>query len=133
VVAPEALGYFSYVNPKVYSFDLWGLTNRYVALHGTYYQPQFGKGDGAYTYHEIRPSLIVVQTGTTGFLGLIADAAGPAYDEHYRTYLLSKGLNEAASCQHRQFAISVRKEHVPRVLPAFRRFEPQPVEVAKKG
>ena len=49
VVAPEVLGVLSYENPDVYSHDIWGLTDRNIALYGDYYLPQFGKGDAMYT------------------------------------------------------------------------------------
>ena len=131
VVAPEALGYFSYANPDVYSHDIWGLTDRHVALHGDYYLAQFGKGDAAYTYREIRPDLMVSQTGVTGYLHGMAHVAGPAYDEDYRTFLLSEELNEASSCQRWPFAVAVRQEDVSRILPAFSAFDPKPVEVPR--
>ena len=127
VVAPEALGYFSYANPEAYSHDIFGLTDRHVALYGDYYLPQFGKIDASYTYNEIRPDLMVSLTGTWGFLGMIANTGGAAYAEDYRTYQLSEGLNEAPSCQHWLFVVAIREEHVSRILPTFAEFNPQPV------
>jgi arabinofuranosyltransferase len=124
VVVPEVLGVLSYENPDVYSHDIWGLTDRHIALYGDYYLPRFGKGDAAYTYYEIQPDLIVSQTGVTGLLKGIANTA-PNYAEQYRTYELT-GLS---GCQDKTFVVAISEEQISRIIPALAELSPQPVQV----
>jgi hypothetical protein len=130
VVALEVLGIFSYQNTEIYSHDLFGLTDRYVAQHGVYYFPQFGKAAPDYTYHDVQPNLILTQSVPTQsgptFLELMAAASGGKYNEDYRTYELT-GLS---GCQPpKNFTVAISKEHVSRILPALAELNPQPVQV----
>lgn len=125
-MAPDVLGLISYENPEVYSHDLLGLTDRHIALRGDYYVPQFGKTDVAYTYHEVRPDVVLTQTGPA-FFGAMARVSGGTYDETYRTYEFT-GLT---ACRPKVFVVAIREEHVPRILPAFSAFDPKPVEVPR--
>jgi arabinofuranosyltransferase len=124
VMAPDVLGLISYENPDVYSHDPLGLTDRHVALHGDYYVPQFGKTDPVYTYHEVRPDLILYQIGLDPFRDLAAISGG-TYDKRYVTYELT-GLT---TCQPKVFVVAISEEHVSRILPAMAELNPQPVRV----
>jgi hypothetical protein len=128
-VSPEALGVFSYMNPNVYSDDLTGLTNRYVARHGTIYIPRFGKAAPGYTYHTIRPNLIVVQSGF-GWLSLLARASDETYNDRYSTYLLASS-RMPAPCSSETYIVSIRKGSVARMLPAFKALGVRAVTVPK--
>lgn len=125
-VSPEALGTFSYMNPNVYSHDLLGLTDRYVARYGKGYIRQYGKVAPAYTYHRIQPNLIVVHSGFAR-LSPMARASKGTYNNDYSTYLLSK-LN-SSDCPGQIFIVSIRKDSVARILPAFAELAPRPVTV----
>ena len=125
VVSPDVLGLISYENPNVYFHDPLGLTDRRVALDGDSYYPTLGKAHFRYTYHGVRPDLIVSQFGRTPFRGEIVAVSGGTYDERYATYELA-GLT---ACHPKRYVVAIRREDVPRILPALAPFEPRPVEV----
>ena len=124
VVAPWVLGLISYENPNVYFHDPLGLTNRRVALEGDSYSPGFGKKHYRYTYHRARPDLLLNQSGRDAFREMAA-VSGGTYDERYATYELA-GLT---ACHPKRYVVAIRREDVPRILPALAPFEPRPVEV----
>ncbi len=126
-VSPEALGIFSYANPNVYSHDLLGLTDRYVAARGETYVGTFGKAAPAYTYYGVRPDFIVVHSGFT-YLSPMARVSNGAYNNDYSTYLLPE-LSRSPDCPGRTFVVSIRKDSVARILPAFAELKPRPVTV----
>ena len=126
-VSPEALGIFSYMNPNVYSHDLLGLTDRYVAAHGEIYVGTFGKAAPAYSYYGVRPDLIVVHSGFA-YLSPMARVSNGTYDNDYSTYV-SPELGRSQDCPGRTFVVSIRKDSVARILPAFAELKPQPVTV----
>jgi hypothetical protein len=133
VVSTHVLGLISYENPNVYFHDPLGLTDRRVALEGDSYSPTFGKKHYRYTYHGVRPDLLLNQFGRAPFFREMAAVSGGTYDERYATYKLV-GLT---ACPPKTFVVAIRREDVPRVLPALAPFEPRPVGVtptkAKKG
>lgn len=124
VVSPFVLGLISYENPNVYFHDPLGLTDRRVALDGDSYSPTFGKKHFRYTYHGVRPDLVLNQFGRASFREMAA-VSGGTYDERYATYKLA-GLT---ACPPKTFVVAIRREDVPRILPALAPFEPRPVEV----
>jgi arabinofuranosyltransferase len=124
-VSPSAMGIFSYMFPSIYSHDRLGLTDKHVARYGTLYVPRLGKRDPAYTYYNIRPDLIVVDSGFGG-LSPMARVSDGAYNEIYSTYQLTE-LPE--SCRGSEVMVSIQKDSVARILPGFAYLVPQPVTV----
>jgi hypothetical protein len=124
--ALRAGGTFGYANPNVYVHDMMGLTDRHVTLHGTVYYRSIGKTDLAYTYDAVRPNLILVHSGYN-LLSRMVRASDGEYNDTYSTYSLSSpGMQ---SCSERPFVVSIRRDSVARILPAFAGFEPRPVTV----
>jgi arabinofuranosyltransferase len=134
VVAPEVLGLFAYEHPDVYVHDLMGLTDREVVERSTIYVRLYGQSAPAYTYHKVRPDLVLVHSGF-GFLTPMARVSKGTYKDHYSTYSLQDSLrdvrDEQSSCARRPFLASIRKQDVPRFLPAIAEFKPQRVTVPK--
>ena len=124
VVAAEAIGILSYENPRVYVHDIFGLTDRHIALNGDFAVRQYGTLAPEYTYHEIQPDLILLHSGLHWATRLVHASAG-TYEEEYRTYELA-GLQ---GCPPKTFVISIREEHIPRILPALAELTPQSLKV----
>ncbi len=128
-ITPEALGLMSYKLPDLYSHDHLGLTDSYIAHHGTVYVPRFGKSEPAYTYYTVRPELVIVHNGF-GLLSTLARASNGTYNYDYSTYLLTA---MAPACEVNTYMISIRKDVDTRILPAFAQLEPQRVTVPDYG
>jgi hypothetical protein len=124
-VSLEAGGVASYMLPNVYSNEMFGLTDRYVAHHGIVYVRAMGKLAPAYLYYTIRPNLIVVHTKFI-FLSRIAHASDGAHNDNYSTYSLPE-LN--CPTYNYPLLISIRKDSVAHILPALAELKPQPVQV----
>ena len=111
-----------------------GLTDREVVERSTIYVRLYGQSAPAYTYHKVRPDLILVHSGF-GFLTPMARVSKGTYKDHYSTYSLQGSLgdvrDEQSSCARRPFLASIRKQDVPRFLPAISEFKPQRVTVPK--
>ena len=127
-VTPEQLGIFSYKNPNTYIYDgLSGLTDRHVARYGEFYSPTFGKSAFTYTFYEVQPDLILVHSGVNHLRGIAGVSKG-TYNDEYSTYSLPPSLM-TPSCGGPELVLSIRKDSVARILPAFAELEPQPITV----
>ncbi|HXT37451.1 MAG TPA: hypothetical protein VN837_17900 [Chloroflexota bacterium] len=123
----EVLGEFSTILIANYSHDLQGLTDSYVAHHGTTYNPRFGTADFPYTYQKIRPEIIVVHDVTL-ITGLVAIAHG-GYTKRYATFLFPT----LPGCASRPVWVSLSRNVESRILPALTPFHPQVVTTFPSG
>jgi len=132
VIASEALGLPSYVNPEIYAHDKLGLTDREIARNGSYYIPTLGKLDPMYTFYQISPTVYFTHGGThdARWLEYLTDGE---YSRRYSTYRL-RGMtpSEVPGCQgeRRKYIVSVRKgEAKRRLVSAVEELEPKPVSI----
>jgi arabinofuranosyltransferase len=130
-VSPEVLGLFSYILADTYSHDMLGLTDRYVASHGTLYSPTYGKIDPEYTFHFIKPTLLVFHSSLRALPMWIAQASGGRYNDEYATYQL--GFPVGSGCEDKRLFISLRSDSVARLLPTLAALGPQRVIVPIAG
>ena len=127
-VAVDSTGLFTYMLPNVYFTEITGLTDRYIAQHGTVYVRSFGKRAPGYLYHTVRPNLILVHEEV--ILSEMVRASKGTYNGEYATYSLTglPGLDSPV-CPWHSLEISIRKDSVKRILPTLASFKPQPVTV----
>ncbi len=112
-IASEAIGIFSYDLPNTYSSDLDGLTDRTIASHGDLYIRQIGRMDPAYTFHTVRPTVIVARFHFD-VVRVLAGASGGRYNADYATYEILGG----DGCTGLRPVISIQRSQVARLLPA---------------
>jgi hypothetical protein len=74
VVAAEKIGQIGYRLPGIAIHDILGLTDAHVARHATRYYPRFGKTDLAYTLTQVRPTLLLMNSGFAYLNSLDPDA-----------------------------------------------------------
>jgi hypothetical protein len=82
VVAAEKIGQIGYRMPGIAIHDILGLADAHVARHATRYYPRFGKTDLAYTLTEVKPTLLLMNSGFAYLNSLDSDAKR-AFDAHY--------------------------------------------------
>ena len=135
VIAPDALGLPSYVLPKVYSHDRYGLTDPVIARDGPYYIPTLGKADPLYTFYQIEPTAYFTHGGAHDprWIEYLTDGE---YTRRYATYRL-RGMDHSRvpDCQSEktQYIISIRKgEAKPRLLSAVKELEPKPMSITHR-
>ncbi|MGH2388939.1 MAG: hypothetical protein ACRDIE_12120 [Chloroflexota bacterium] len=126
-ISAEAMGEFSYILISSYSHDMQGLTDSYVAHHGTAYDPRFGRADFAYTYNQVQPTVIVVHD--VSLLSGLAAAAHGGYAARYATFLFPT----LPGCSGRPMWVSLDRNAVTRLLPALAPFHPQIVAALPTG
>jgi hypothetical protein len=106
-VAAEALGLISFVFPANYFHDLLGLTDREVARYGTLYYPTYGKAHPEYTFHSVRPDLIILHSGLGHLTPMVAASDGE-YGERYDSFSLD------LQCPQLDFVMSIRSDETER-------------------
>jgi hypothetical protein len=118
-ITAEAMGEFSYILIGSYSHDMQGLTDSYVAHHGTAYDPRFGRADFAYTYNNVQPTVVVVHD--VSLINGLAGAAHGGYTTRYATFLFPT----LPGCSGRPLWVSLGRSAVTRILPALEPFHPR--------
>jgi len=126
VVSPEAIGLIGYRLPSVYIHDFSGLTDKYVARHGTTFYATFGKSDYAYTVNQVAPALIVTHSADSHLHEMDADSHG-ALSRNYLYY---------RDAQNPDFWFTFRRDRAEVLLAGFAkspiRLEPMSALVAKR-
>jgi hypothetical protein len=112
-ISPEALGLASYLLPRTESFDLLGLTDAFVARHGTIYLSTYGKADPAYTFFVARPHVIVAHD--YWLIQALARSARGRYNATYATFRLPFPL--VATCE-KHMTVSVLRTALPHLQTA---------------
>jgi hypothetical protein len=105
-----------------YAHDFLGLTDSYLAQHGTHYWAQIGKSDLAYTYQVIHPTVLVFHSGG-GFPNDFFYNSGGKFDNDYAAFTL-QGLK---ACSGTKTILILSRDSLARLLPAVARFDPQPL------
>ena len=85
VVSAEAIGLIGYRLPSVYIHDFTGLTDKYIAKHGTTFYATAGKAEYAYTVNQIAPALIVTHSAGFHIRRMEAESHG-ALSRNYLQY-----------------------------------------------
>jgi hypothetical protein len=111
VIAPEAIGIIGYVLPDSYIHDFFaGLTDRWIARNGTFFQFRYGKSDFLHSY-QLRPTLFVLHSQLLHIRPLVAASNGKFLDE-YQLFSFNELL------------VAVRRDAVVRLIGASDRFKP---------
>jgi hypothetical protein len=82
VVAAEKIGEIGYRLPAIAIHDILGLADAHVARHATRYYPRFGKTALAYTLTQVKPTLVLMNTGFA-YLNSLGPDEKRDFDAHY--------------------------------------------------
>ncbi|HEY6881833.1 MAG TPA: hypothetical protein VI299_27585 [Polyangiales bacterium] len=134
VVATEAIGLIGYELPEIYVHDPMGLTDAYVARHGTYL-PRIGRVDYAYTYQKMHPGVVLLHQDDM-FMPALAAASGGRFASEYRAYYVDQG----APCSYYEkedrdihLVIAIRNDLAQRVEQALRGLSLRPFRASDKA
>jgi hypothetical protein len=116
VFAAEKIGQIGYRLPAISIHDILGLTEAHVARHATRYYPRFGKTELAYTLTQVRPTLLLMNSGFIYLNTLDADAKRD-FDARYE---LLRGPAESLD------VIAVNREQRARMAPCLEGFRKVP-------
>lgn len=124
ILSTEGLGLFGYRLIDTRIHDFLGLTDEHIAHHGKH-RDVYGRRDYAYTINTVRPAAILVHSGLYHINGFIAESQGD-FNESYEVYR----LGPQSPNPNNQMMIVVRRDAVPRFIPALKRWSPTRITIS---